>query len=144
MKTNEPAAPAIFVIFGGTGDLAWRKLVPALFDLFQDQCISLHFSIIIIGRKPLKDSDLLERFFDGVKKFSRQKEKVEQGWKYFAKHISYHYGDLNSIETYNKLAERCTVIENEWGIKSQHIFYMATPPLTFGEIPKLLAEAGGY
>lgn len=142
MMTADLPEPSIFAIFGGTGDLAWRKLIPALFDLFQEHSISQNFSIIIIGRSKTNQDDLLGRFMDGAKKFSRQKEKAEQVWKQFASHICYHFGDLKSIETFNALSAKISEIEKEWELKAQHIFYMATPPLTFGEITKLLADAG--
>ena len=50
MITNDRLEPTVFVIFGGTGDLTWRKLVPALFDLSQDRSLPADFSIIVVGR----------------------------------------------------------------------------------------------
>jgi len=50
MKTNDPLEPTVFVIFGGAGDLTWRKLVPALFDLSQDRSMPANFSIIAVDR----------------------------------------------------------------------------------------------
>ena len=50
MKTDDQLAPTVFVIFGGAGDLTWRKLVPALFDLSQGRSMPLHFAIIAVDR----------------------------------------------------------------------------------------------
>ena len=72
MKTNDQLEPTVFVIFGGAGDLTWRKLVPALFDLSQDRSMPADFSIIAVDRVDLSDEKLRRRLHDGVKKFSRQ------------------------------------------------------------------------
>jgi glucose-6-phosphate 1-dehydrogenase len=55
MKTNDQLEPAVFVIFGGAGDLTWRKLVPALFDLSQDRSMPADFSVIAVDRVDLSD-----------------------------------------------------------------------------------------
>jgi len=72
MKTNDQLEPTVFVIFGGAGDLTWRKLVPALFDLSQDRSMPADFSVIAVDRVDLSDETLRRRLHDGVKKFSRQ------------------------------------------------------------------------
>ena len=72
MKTNDQLEPTVFVIFGGAGDLTWRKLVPALFDLSQDRSMPAHFSIIAVDRVALTDEKLRRRLQDGVRKFARQ------------------------------------------------------------------------
>jgi glucose-6-phosphate 1-dehydrogenase len=142
MKANEQLEPTVFVIFGGAGDLTWRKLVPALFDLSQNDSMPAHFSVIAVDRNNLSDDKLRRRLHDGVKKFSRQ-EIVQSGeWREFARHIHYQQGDFKKLQTYTALGEQCAKLEKEWGTKIQRIFYMATPPSMFGEIPKYLGRAG--
>lgn len=142
IKTNDKLEPTIFVIFGGAGDLTWRKLVPALFDLSQDRSLPDFFSIVVIDHGDLNDEKLHLRLHDGVKKFSRQESHKTSEWSKFARHIHYLQGDFKKIKTYKALAERCLKLEKEWGTKAHRIFYMATPPSMFGEIPKHLADAG--
>jgi glucose-6-phosphate 1-dehydrogenase len=142
MKTDELPEPSIFAIFGGTGDLSCRKLIPALFDLYMDKSLNEQFSVIIIGRHELNEEEILQRFWGGIRKFSRHHTNPESEWLQFAKHICYQFGDLGSIENYNLLADKIAQIEKDWNRKAQHIFYMATPPHSFGEIPKFLSEAG--
>jgi glucose-6-phosphate 1-dehydrogenase len=142
MKTNEQLEPTVFVIFGGAGDLTWRKLVPALFDLSQDRSVPVNYAIIAVDRVSLSDEKLRRRLHDGVKKFSRQGMAKTSEWAEFARHIRYQQGDFKKLQTYAALGEECAKLEKEWGTKVHRIFYMATPPSMFGEIPKYLGKAG--
>ncbi len=142
MKTNDQLEPTVFVIFGGAGDLTWRKLVPALFDLSQDRSMPADFSVIAVDRVDFSDQKLRRRLHDGVKKFSRQGNAKAGEWSEFASHIRYLQGDFKTLQTYRTLGEQCAKLEKEWGAKVHRIFYMATPPSMFGEIPKYLGKAG--
>ena len=136
MKTNDQLEPTVFVIFGGAGDLTWRKLVPARFDLSQDRSMPADFSVIAVDRVDLSDEKLRRRLHDGVKKFARHGQAKGAAWNQFAKHIHYQQGDFKKLSTYAALGEQCAKLEKEWGAKVHRIFYMATPPSMFGEIPK--------
>jgi len=142
MKTNAQLHPTIFAIFGGSGDLTWRKLVPSLFNLFQDLNMPPYFSIVALDRIELNDKDLRQRLRDGIEKFSRKGKVNYKVWSLFARHIYYKQGDFTKPEIYTLLKEQCGKLEKEWNAKAQLIFYMATPPVMFGEIPKHLKEAG--
>lgn len=142
MKTSDQLAPNIFVIFGGAGDLTWRKLMPALFDLSQSHSIPAHFAIIAVDRVELSDDALRKRLHAGVKKFARAGKSPVKEWTAFSRHIRYLQGDFKSNATYKELSDQCASLEKEWGSKAQRIFYMATPPSLFGEIPSFLNYAG--
>src|SRR5450759_4031726 len=142
MKTNLQLQPTVFAIFGGSGDLTWRKLVPSLFDLFQDMNMPEDFSIIALDRIKLNDKELHKRFRDGIEKFSRKGKFSDKVWSKFARHIYYKQGDFTKPKIYSILKEQCANLEKEWNAKAQLVFYMATPPIMFGEIPKHLKEAG--
>ena len=105
MRTNGQLEPTVFVIFGGAGDLTWRKLVPALYDLFHDRRMPAHFSIIAVDRIAFSDEKLRRRLLDGVKKFSRQATVKSDKWGEFAKHIGYQQGDFKKLQTYAALGE---------------------------------------
>lgn len=141
MKTNGQFEPTIFAIFGGAGDLTWRKLVPAMFDLSHDRSLPNQFSIIVIDRVDDNDEQIRKRLHDGVAKFSRQEKINENDWKEFAKHVHYMQGDFKKLDTYHALAEMCSNQEKEWDKRANIIFYMATPPVMFGEIAKYLGES---
>ncbi len=142
MKAIDQLEPTVFVIFGGAGDLTWRKLVPALFDLSQDRSMPAHFSVIGVDRVPMSDQKLRQRLHDGVNQFSRFGKAKDAAWNEFAQHISYQQGDFKKAQTYAALGAQCARLEKEWGAKVHRIFYMATPPSMFGEIPKYLGHAG--
>jgi hypothetical protein len=142
MKTTDGLDPIIFVIFGGAGDLAWRKLIPALFDLSQDRSQPAQFAIIAVDRIKLSDGALRNRWHDGVNRFSRFGKAKAAAWNLFAQHIHYQQGDFKQPSTYATLGGQCAKLEKQWGTKARRIFYMATPPSMFGEIPKCLGKAG--
>jgi glucose-6-phosphate 1-dehydrogenase len=142
LKTNDQLEPTVFVIFGGAGDLTWRKLVPALFDLSQDRSLPAQFAIIAVDRIKLGDDALRRRLHDGVNQFSRFGKSKASVWNLFAPHIHYQQGDFKKLQTYTALGKQCAKLEKEWGTKAHRIFYMATPPSMFGEIPKYLGNAG--
>lgn len=142
MKSNDQLEPTIFVIFGGAGDLTWRKLVPALFDLSQDRSLPTQFAILAVDRIKPGDAALRHRLRDGVNQFSRFGKPREAAWNQFAQHIHYQPGDFKKLQTYTALGKECAALEKEWGAKAHRIFYMATPPVMFGEIPKYLGKAG--
>ena len=141
MKVSDQLEPTVFVIFGGAGDLAWRKLVPALFDLFQNHDQPAKFAIIALDRTELSDEELRQRLHNGVDQFTRLGKVKADVWNHFASHIHYQRGDFKKQETYTSLADQCLSLEKKWGSKAQRIFYMATPPSMFSEIPKYLGES---
>jgi glucose-6-phosphate 1-dehydrogenase len=142
MRNTEQLEPTLFVIFGGAGDLTWRKLVPALFDLSQDRSLPARFAIIAVDRIKLSDDSLRARLHEGVNQFSRFGKARAAAWKQFAQHIQYQQGDFKKPSTYALLGGRCAKLEKSWGSKAHRIFYMATPPSMFGEIPKYLGKSG--
>ena len=142
MKTNERPEPNVFVIFGGAGDLTWRKLMPALFDLSQSHSIPAHYAIVAVDRVELSEEALRKHLHEGVRKFARTGKSSAKEWSEFARHIRYLHGDFKGAATYKELSNLCAGLEKEWGAKAQRIFYMATPPSLFGEIPSMLEHAG--
>ena len=142
MQTAEQFLPTIFVIFGGAGDLSWRKLVPALFDLSQDRGLPKNFAIICVDRMEMNESKLRKHFHEGIKQFSRHPKAGEKEWTLFSKHIYYHQGDFNKQETYKGLEKLCKKLEQGWKETPNVIYYMATPPSLFGIIPVHLHQAG--
>lgn len=142
MKSNEQLDPTIFVIFGGGGDLTWRKLIPALYDLFQDHSMPAHLAIIAVDQASFSDSKLRQRLKDGVNTFSRKGKVNNSEWNRFSKNIQYLQGDFKKQKTYILLSHLCLELEKSWNCSANFIFYMATPPSLFGEIPSHLKQAG--
>ena len=134
--------PTIIMIFGGAGDLTWRKLVPSLFDLHRDGRMPGKFAIIAVDRIPMREAEVHNHFLGGVKRFSRNRNVKSRNWNDFARHVTYLQGDFKDPVTYLNLATRCAQLEKEWKVKTGYIFHLATPPVMVGVIPKLLADAG--
>ena len=141
MNMNPAEAPTVFVIFGASGDLTWRKLAPALFDLAEQEALPERLAIVGVGRSSQTDEKLREHLQRGVAKLGRGKTETRR-WKEFRKKIAYVQGDCKMHKTYQALVKRITAIEKQWGTPAQRIFYFATPPSQFGEIPPRLDKAG--
>ena len=101
-----------------------------------------HFAIIAVDRVALTDDKLRDHLRDGVVQFARHGKDKDSGWDEFASHIFYRQGDFQKLDTYTGLGKQCAAIEKDWGGKVHRIYYMATPPSMFAEIPKYLGDAG--
>ena len=132
----------IFVIFGGAGDLTWRKLVPSLFDLHRDGRMPKKFAIIAVDRAHFRDAELHKHFLDGVKRFSRKGKVKGADWKQFARHVTYQQGDFKDPATYSNLAKSFAKLDKDWKAKASHIFHLATPPVMVGDHSKDAGRCG--
>ena len=138
-------APSVFVLFGGAGDLAWRKLVPALFDLYMGNGLPRQFGLLGVDRNGMNNASFRRRLQHGVLKFSRSartKAKDGRTWRRFSESINYLRGDFSKPSTYSALSRFCLGLEKSWGAVARRVYYMATPPSMFNVIPPQLARAG--
>ena len=87
--------PAVFVIFGGSGDLTQRKLIPALYSLFLDGWLRERFEVLGVGRHALTDDSYRQWLREGVDKYLMRNDADEKSWTGFASHISFSNADLN-------------------------------------------------
>ena len=142
MKKIDKSESVIFIIFGGAGDLAWRKLIPSLFDLQRDGRMSENFQIIAVDRIPFQKAKLHRHFLEGVNRFSPKGKAKPADWKKFAQHLTYQAGDFKDPAVYSRLSQSCEKLDKKWKSKANRIFHMAIPPVLFGLIPKMLADAG--
>ena len=135
---KRPPASLIF-IFGGSGDLNFRKLSPALYNLFIDEWMPEKFDIVGIGRRPYGDEDYREHLLDGIKQFSRRKDEEPNGnWEEFSQHVSYLQMDAEKEEEFGKIAEVVKAKEAEMGEHPNVIFYLAVAPQLVPDIVKKL------
>ena len=142
MDTRNQPGPVVFIIFGGAGDLTWRKLIPSLFNLHLNRSLPDKFAVIGVDRAALNDETLRKRLRDGVRQFSNLGLIKAADWKAFAAHISYQRADFAAARTYAILAKRLAALDRTCNAKAVHIFHLATPPSLVGVIPKFLASAG--
>ena len=123
-----PLEPTILVIFGGMGDLTWRKLAPALYNLLLDKQLPEHFAVIGLDMKNQSVDDFRLRLKDGANSFCECGEVNGKMWNTFASNLSYLSGDFASPAIYTALNSQLKDHEKKWGISANHIFYLATPP----------------
>jgi glucose-6-phosphate 1-dehydrogenase len=139
-NSNRPG-PTVLIIFGAAGDLTWRKLVPALYNLCLDDLLPERFAVIGIDRKEMSDDDFGQRLREGIRKFSRRGKADEQDWHGFTSNLTFLAGDFADAETYDRLAKRLSELDKRWGRKADRIFYQATPPSLVETIVERLGKA---
>ncbi len=141
LSKHRGAPPTIMVIFGASGDLTARKLVPALFNLGIDNLLPGEFHLIGYGRKPIKDSDFRALMDEAIEKHSRRPLSKEV-WERVRNHMTYHSGGYDESESFKKLTKKIDAIESEMGRNAQRLFYISTPPSVFAPIIENLGASG--
>lgn len=141
MKPVQKPDPTALVIFGGSGDLTWRKLMPALYDLYIDEWIAEKFKIICVDIKDYSVTKLREHLHGGIKKFARHRRNDNKAWKEFSSAISYQKGDFTENKLFKELADKLEKLKEDWNSDICRVFYMAVPPQFIGPIAKQLAES---
>src|SRR2546430_7350226 len=133
--------PCSVIIFGATGDLTHRKLLPALYNLAADGELPPAVTVIGFARRPKSDDDFRKEMEEAVRKFSRQSVRDEI-WKTFGQSVFYHQSDFSDEAGFKSLAERLDKIDNERGTRGNRLFYFAVAPDQFEPILKHLNTAG--
>ncbi len=121
-------APTAFVIFGGGGDLTWRKLIPALFNLWLDKWVPPQFQIIGVDGKDYGLDAYLQHLREGIDTFSRRGKTSDADWQAFSAHVTYLRADFDDAAGYAQLATKLTNLDAGWGVAATRIFYLSTPP----------------
>lgn len=132
--------PTIIFIFGGSGDLAYRKLVPALYNLYIDKYLPDNFYIYGIGRSEYNEDEYINYLKGGITSFSRRKENVEEIWNVFSPRIDYIKADLEQDAPYEEMKAKVAAKEQEWGEKPNVMFYMSVAPQLAPAIAKKLHQ----
>ena len=133
--------PCSVVIFGATGDLTHRKLIPALYNLAADGELPPAVTGVGFARREKSDDAFRREMEEATRKFSRQAVRDEI-WKTFAQSIFYHQSDFGNESGYKSLAERLDKIDKERGTRGNRLFYFAVAPDQFEPILKHLKTAG--
>ena len=133
--------PLTLAIFGASGDLATRKLVPAVFDLFKRGYLPDNFALLGISRTELSDDEFREKAFL-KSEFIDLKSEPEDTVNEFAKRMAYQAIDTNVAADYEKVEKRLSSLESEFQTGGNVIFYLSTPPVLYDKIPAHLASRG--
>ncbi|MEC0227022.1 glucose-6-phosphate dehydrogenase [Paenibacillus alba] len=134
--------PATFVLFGATGDLAKRKIYPALFQLFVDQKLPSSFSLIGLGRRELSHETFKSNVEQSLITFSRSEVKDADVVKKFLRAFRYHVLDVDRKEDYTKLLRLVEEREEELNITPNRMFYLSVGPEFFETIATNIHESG--
>lgn len=141
MRVARAPEPTSIIIFGATGDLARRKLVPALYNLARDNYMPPVFNIVGFARRPRTHEQIRAEYEKAVSEFSRQKIEPEI-WSSFAENIFYIQSDLNNLEGYQRLKDELDRYDQERGTAGNRLFYLAVPPELMPSIVELLGKSG--
>ncbi|WP_210464202.1 glucose-6-phosphate dehydrogenase [Rufibacter roseolus] len=128
MKQVNKAVPTIVVIFGGTGDLTKRKLLPAFYNLSLAGWLPDEFAIIGLGRSEFSDPDYRTHLYEGLTEFSRTGQPEKKSWEAFNGNISYLRSDINDPAAYKRLAEKMDALDQAWGLRANRLFYLSVAP----------------
>ena len=133
--------PCVMVIFGATGDLTKRKLIPALYNLEVSDLLSPHFAVVGLGRTPWTTEEFRRRMTIGMGEFATQQVDPVR-WEGFVRRLYYLSGDLQDEQTYARLRDLLAEVDGEHRTQSSYFFYLATSPEFFAEVVRRLGGAG--
>src|SRR6201993_1758467 len=133
--------PCTVVIFGATGDLTHRKLIPALYNLAADGDLPPGLSVVGFARRDKNDEVFRQELYEAARKYSRQ--PIDDAlWKNFASSIFYHRSEFSDEEGYRRLGERLAEIDRERGTRGNRIYYLSAGPDQFEPILTHLTATG--
>lgn len=141
LSTRAVPQPCSIVIFGATGDLTHRKLIPALYNLAADGELPPAIAVVGVARRDKQDEGFRQELEEAVRKFSRQNVR-DDIWKTFAQALSYHRTEFHDLKGYETLAERLQALDKERGTRGNRLFYLAVAPDQFDDILKNLKQVG--
>ena len=134
--------PSVLVLFGATGDLAHRKVIPALYHLWRTNLLPHAFVLLAIGRREHDDETFRAEIRTSLEAFSRVLPLDEPAWAAFGERIRYHQLDFEDATGFDVLATTLDAIDSEGGTRGNRLFYLATQPSQFAEIVGHLGRVG--
>jgi glucose-6-phosphate 1-dehydrogenase len=141
LQQERTAEPAIVVIFGASGDLTQRKLIPAIYQIRRERRLPPEMTIVGVARRDWSDDYFREHLRQGVEEFGNGVGN-EELWKDFAKGIFYCSGNMDDAASYEKLNSLLTELDGKRGTRGNRIFYLAVSPNFFKPALKQLGQAG--
>jgi glucose-6-phosphate 1-dehydrogenase len=134
--------PCAVVLFGASGDLAKRKVIPAMYDLAQHKSLGQRYAIVGFARTPMTDESFRGTTGEAAKTISEVGPIDSAKWNEFASNLFYNTGDYGDPQAYAQLAQRLTQLEGEKKLGGNRLFYLSTPPEVYPSIVEQLGRAG--
>lgn len=135
-------APQILVIFGASGDLTQRKLVPALYQMRLERRLPPELTIVGVARRDWSHDFFRQHLKEGVEEFGGGIGSDTSTWDEFAKGLFYCPGNLDKPEDYNRLKQFLAELDEKRGTQGNRVFYLSVAPRFFGEAAQQLGNAG--
>jgi glucose-6-phosphate 1-dehydrogenase len=134
--------PCAVILFGASGDLAKRKVLPAMYDLAQNSSLGARYAILGFARTPMTDDSFRSSVGEAAKTISEVGPIDPAKWDSFASNLYYLSGDYANNVSYAELAKRLAEIDQEKQLGGNRLFYLSTPPEVYRDIVEHLGQAG--
>ncbi len=131
ITVGKMASPCVLTIFGATGDLTAKKLLPALYNLAKDGLLPPHFICVGFARREKTNEQFRAEMLEAVTKYSRTKPIDHELWKQFSQQIFYHTSPFDNDQGYEGFQELLKQFDIRYGTKGNRIYYLSTPPSYF-------------
>ena len=141
VRLERGADPCTVVIFGASGDLTKRKLLPALYRLTQERLLPAEFAILGFSRSPMSHEEFRGKMKDAIVTYSEAKRVDEAVWQSFAQGIYYISGDINDPDCYKRMNGLLDQIDRERGTAGNRVFYLSVAPSLYSEAIEQLGAA---
>jgi len=142
MNGRKETPNTLFTLFGASGDLCHRLILPALFNLYLNGQWPEKFRLLAVDRQDYDDQTLADEYRKAVSEHSRKGAPSDDDWKGFAGLITHVRMDIGDPQGYADLAERLNAQERQWDGEADRVFYMALPPSLFSKVADGLGNAG--
>jgi glucose-6-phosphate 1-dehydrogenase len=136
LRIEPTPGPTSLVIFGASGDLTRRKLLPALYNLSRGHRLPARFVVLGVARSPLGDDGFRAQFVDSVREFVGAAEARDEVAASLAERLHYISGELDDPSLYQRIGERLREMDGNEGV----LYYLATPPAVYGNVVERLGE----
>jgi glucose-6-phosphate 1-dehydrogenase len=140
-RPGHPGPPCIMVIFGASGDLTKRKLIPALYNLAKAGLLSREFAVVGLSRSEISNEEFRQRIGSELKEFASTPVDPDL-WEWFARRLYYIPGNIDDSAVYDNLRTELARIDQEHGTHGKYFFYLATAPEHFSPIVQRLGSSG--
>jgi glucose-6-phosphate 1-dehydrogenase len=136
-KTNQA-----LIIFGASGDLTYRKLIPAVFDLYMNDSLPEGYAVLGVSRTPFTNDKFRKKMKEGIRQFARYKDTTNEKLDGFLSKLFYLSIDTDKGEEYGRVKEKLDKLNKKFNLGQNYIFYLSTPPALYSTIPKYLYGHG--
>ncbi len=142
IHASAPSGGAVYFIFGATGDLARRKLFPALYSMYREGKLAENFAVIGLARRSRTNEQFRQDLYNSIEEFARYKADNESHWNQFASHFHYMSLNTNDVDGFVQLRTLADQLDEEFKVGGNRLFYLALAPELFGNVSFNLKSGG--